>query len=92
MRTCGGRLPGCWRGQVTWLVPALDRFRELSLDDNWGVRRAAAWALGRLGASAAPALDRLLKLTRDADPLMRRAAAEALGRLGDRRPRPWTGS
>ena len=59
------------------------------------MRRAAAEALGGLGASAAPALDRLLELIRDADRDVRRAAAERWVIWVvwvRRRPRPWTGS
>ncbi len=54
-------------------------------DENERVRRAAAVALGRIGAPAVPALIGALK---DADREVRRAAAEALGRIGDREAVP----
>jgi HEAT repeat protein len=56
-----------------------------ALDDEQSspdVRRAAAEALGRIGApQAAPALSRVTVL--GGDPALRQAAAEALGRIGD---------
>jgi HEAT repeat protein len=56
-----------------------------ALDDGWApvdVRRAAAGALGRIGApQAADALSRAT--VHAGDPLLRSTAAEALGRIGD---------
>jgi len=61
---------------------AVKPLRGLLGDGQPIVRRAAAWALARLGArDAAPALRELLASS--PDPLVRRAAAGALGRLGD---------
>jgi HEAT repeat protein len=56
-----------------------------ALDDGWAptdVRRAAAGALGRIGApQAADALSRAT--VHAGDPVLRSTAAEALGRIGD---------
>jgi HEAT repeat protein/lysophospholipase L1-like esterase len=46
------------------------------------VRREAAWALGRRGASAAPAVPALAAALRDAEPAVRVESARALGALG----------
>ncbi|MBI4658000.1 MAG: HEAT repeat domain-containing protein, partial [Verrucomicrobia bacterium] len=62
----------------------LDKLLALSQDANDDVRRAAADALGRLGAAAATekTLGALVALSQDANDDVRSAAAYALGRLG----------
>jgi hypothetical protein len=58
-------------------IPAL---REALKDKDWGIRRAAAEALAKLGEPAIPALREALK---DEDFRVRRAAIEALLMLGE---------
>ena len=61
--------------------PAADGLIEALRDENHAVRRAAAKALGKIGAAdAVRGLDAALL---DADADVRRFAAEALGRIGD---------
>src|SRR3954468_9962753 len=45
-------------------------------------RRAAARALGEMGAEAKPASEALLRALKDSDLFVRRFAAEALGKIG----------
>jgi HEAT repeat protein len=55
--------------------------RQALKDDEWGVRRAAAEALGKIGdPQAIPAL---LEALKDRDGDVRRAVADALGIIGD---------
>ena len=51
-----------------------------------GVRRAAAEALGAIGAAAGPAGPALAALIKDADPKVRQAAAVAMGKIGTTSP------
>jgi HEAT repeat protein len=46
------------------------------------VRRDAAFALGKMGATAEPQLGRLVKVLNDPDPSVREAAAFAIGEIG----------
>jgi HEAT repeat protein len=61
-------------------VVMLDVLRSLLGDSVATVRREAAVALGRTGATAAPAVADLLARLDDSDEEVRRCAAEALGR------------
>ncbi|HEY1349274.1 MAG TPA: HEAT repeat domain-containing protein [Ktedonobacteraceae bacterium] len=56
-------------------------------DSDFGVRRAAATALGNLGSTDSRILDALLASLSDSDFGVRRAAASALGHLGSADPR-----
>jgi hypothetical protein len=67
-------------------APAVPALIQALGDSGWDVRRAAAWALGKLGdPQAVPALIQALG---DSDRDVRRAAAEALGKLGTPKPCP----
>jgi len=73
----------------TKAVEALGKIRDVSVveplihaltDENWDIRRRAAWALGNLGE---PAVEPLIKALRDENWDVRRKAAWALGNIKD---------
>ena len=67
---------------------ALPGLRRAALDHNPHVRRAAAWALGRIRVDPASDLPILRTLLRDPDSSVRMAAAGSLASLGDRASAP----
>ena len=72
------RESGRWEAARAHLLPALTQALR---DEEWWVRRAAAWALGEIGdPQAVPALVGALG---DKDEDVRQTATEALGEIGD---------
>jgi HEAT repeat protein len=51
-------------------------------DEDFVVRKIAAWSLGDLGPEASPAVPALIEALKDSDRFVRRAAAWTLGRIG----------
>jgi hypothetical protein len=82
-RAVGLKMIGCMEERAA-TAPILARLAELMQDQSWWVRRAAAAAVGHLGAAAAtaPFLARLAELMQDQGWLVRLAALEAVGELG----------
>lgn len=78
-----------WRGGAPDTVVAQQAPREAAVegliaalrDNDAGVRRQAAFALGQLDAR--PAVDALVSAAKDTSPDVRRAVVEALGQIGD---------
>ena len=69
------------------VIPAPASSATASLSDpSPSVRRQAAWALGRSGATAAAAAPRLVAALRDDDPAVRAEAARALSAAGPLEP------
>ena len=64
-----------------------EKLADLTHDDNWRVRDAAAWALGRVGESEHA--DAVRELLSDPEPKVMRRAELALEALAERLDRPW---
>jgi len=63
-----------------------EKLVELTLDDNWRVRDAATWALGRVGESEHA--DAVRELLSDPEPKVRERAEQALAAFAERLDRP----
>jgi HEAT repeat protein len=54
---------------------------ELLNDDNWEMRRGAAWILGMVGPEAEDAVPALTEALKDPNPVVRHKAAESLKKI-----------
>jgi len=68
--------------EPTFQGRSLSDWTEALKDSNPKTRVGAAWALGRIGPSAAPAVPALIEALSDPDKLVRTQSIAALGKIG----------